>query len=222
MHRLITLGIGLLLVTGVTLHAPLSSFAEDAKDKGHKAEAPEGKDAGHDAGHDDHGGKPDLPMKWRADLALWSLITFVVFFFVLRAVAWNPLRTALDGREAGIAKNIADAESARVKAEQMLSEHERKLAKVQDEVKEILAEARRDADTARQNVMADAAREAEATRNRALTDIERAKNQALDELFDAMSARVLAASEHVIGRSLGEGDHNRLIDEALAQVSNKA
>ena len=38
----------------------------------------------------------------------------------------------------------------------------------------------------------------------------------------APASRVLAASEHVIGRSLRDADHSRLIDEALAQVSPKA
>ena len=70
--------------------------------------------------------------------------------------------------------------------------------------------------------MNDATRDAEATRNRALADIERAKNQALDELFSVMSSRVLAASEHVIGRSLKDEDHSRLVDEALSGMAQKA
>lgn len=163
-----------------------------------------------------------IPMKFKADLALWSVVTFLVFFFVLSKIAWKPLTAALDRREAGVEKSIADAESARVKAEQMLHDHERKLAKVQDEVKAMLDEARRDAETARQTILADAQKEATATRQRALAEIEQAKNQALDQLFDAMSDRVVSATEHVIGRSLNEGDHSRLVSEALAQVSQKA
>lgn len=218
MQRLIIIGLGLLLAVTASLQAPVAALAAD-----HPSEAAGDKAGGDHPGGDPHGsggGKPELPMKWRADLALWSLVTFLVFFFVLRAVAWNPLRTALDGREAGIAKNIVDAEQARLRAEQMLAEHERKLSKVQDEVKEILAEARRDGEVARQNLIADATREAEAMRSRAVSDIDRAKNQALDELFSVMSSRVLAASEHVIGRSLNDADHSRLVDEALAQVSS--
>lgn len=163
-----------------------------------------------------------IPMKFKADLALWSFITFLVFFFALSKIAWKPLTAALDKREAGVERNIADAEAARHKAEQMLREHQQQLAKVQDEVKAMLDEARRDAETARQSILADAQKDAEATRSRALAEIEQAKNQALDQLFDAMSERVVSATEHVIGRSLNDGDHSRLVSEALAQVAPKA
>jgi hypothetical protein len=79
------------------------------------------------------------------DLALWTLITFVVFLIVLKKFAWSPLIAGLDRRESGVLDNIAAAEAARLKAEKMLAEHAAKLDKVQDEVREIVAVARRDA-----------------------------------------------------------------------------
>src|SRR5262249_54714150 len=81
-----------------------------------------------------------------ADLALWSLITFLIFLAVLKKYAWGPLIEGLDKRETSVLDNIAAAEAARVKAEKMLAEHAAKLEKVQDEVREIIAEARRDAE----------------------------------------------------------------------------
>lgn len=178
-----------------------------------------------DAEHDPHAGAAggvDLPMKFKGDLALWSFVTFLVFFLVLSKIAWKPLTAALDKRESGIEKNIIEAEAARVKAQQMLAEHERKLATTQEQIRAMLDEARRDAETAKQTILAEAAKQAEAERKRAVADIEQAKNVALGQLFDAMSDRVVAATEHVIGRSLNEGDHSRLVSEALAQVSQKA
>src|SRR5262249_25882811 len=86
------------------------------------------------------------PITFEADLAVWSLITFIVFLFVLKKFAWGPLIQGLDKREAGVLDNIAGAEAARIKAEKMLAEHASKLEKVQDEVREIIAEARRDAE----------------------------------------------------------------------------
>src|SRR5260221_7283456 len=80
------------------------------------------------------------------DLAVWTLITFVVFLIVLKKFAWVPLITGLDKRETSVLDNIANAEAARIKAEKMLAEHAVRLDKVQDEVREIVAEARRDAE----------------------------------------------------------------------------
>ncbi|MBA3314980.1 MAG: F0F1 ATP synthase subunit B [Planctomycetota bacterium] len=159
------------------------------------------------------------PLAWHADLSLFSAIVFLIFLAVLTKFAWKPLTAGLDTRERRIRDDIAAAESSRVKAEHMLAEHAAKLDRVQDEVKAILAEARRDAEVARQNIVSAAQTEADATKNRAIHEIERARDQALKELFDTMAGRVADATEHVLGRGLTEGDQQRLIDEALAGFS---
>ena len=155
------------------------------------------------------------------DLALWSLVTFAVFVVVLRKLAWGPMIEGLDKRESRVLQNISEAETARVKAEKMLAEHAAKLEKVQDEVRGILAESRRDAEHTKSEIMAVAQREAEAAKQRAVQDIERARDQALDELFNHMGRCVREATEQVVGRSLTDADYERLIDEALASVTSK-
>jgi F-type H+-transporting ATPase subunit b len=158
-----------------------------------------------------------VPLRFKADLAFWSLITFVIFVFLLARFAWKPLIAALDKRESRIRDDIAAAESARVKAEQMLAEHAKTLAKVQDEVRAILAEGRRDAEHARQEIVSEAQKEAENAKQRALHEIGRARDGALKDLFEVMASQVAHATEHVLGRSVNGADQDRLIDEALAQ-----
>lgn len=157
-------------------------------------------------------------MNFKADLALWSLVTFLLFVFVLKQFAWGPLSAALDQREASIRKDIADAEANRLKAETLLKDYESKLATAQEEVKAIIAEARRDAEHTKQDIMSTAQREAEATRQRAIGDIERARDAALGELFDFVSKNVLQATEQVLQRSLSGEDQERLVREALSQM----
>lgn len=155
---------------------------------------------------------------FQADLPLWTAITFLIFFLLLAKFAWGPLRDGLDAREAGIRKNISDAEAHRVKSEHLFREYEAKLAKAQEEVKSILAEARRDADTAKQDILATADKESQAMRQRAVSDIERARDQALKELFEVVSSNVMQATERVVGRSLSGADQDRLVKEALASL----
>ncbi len=202
----------LLVAVGVTA-APAASAPPADAPEGHKEsgihDPLEGEASAHAPG-------PMTAEKQDADLAVWSLITFVVFLFVLKKFAWGPLIEGLDRRETGVLDNIAAAEAARIKAEKMLAEHAAKLDKVQDEVREIIAEARRDAEHTRAEIVATAQKEAEATRVRAVQDIERARDQALDDLFDHMGRCVREATETVIGRSLTGADNERLIEEALS------
>jgi F-type H+-transporting ATPase subunit b len=168
---------------------------------------------------DSHGKlKPELPMDFQQDLALWSAITFLVFLWVLKKIAWEPLLTGMATRESKIRQDIHDAEANRQKAVHLLKEYEAKLGQVQEEVRGILAEARRDADVAKQEILATAERESSAMRQRAVADIERARDQALGELFGFVSQNVIQATEQVVGRSLNGADQERLVREALANL----
>ncbi len=159
------------------------------------------------------------PSEWKADLAIFSLIVFGLLFVALYAKAWPKISSALEEREAGIRRAIADAEKARVDSAEMLKQHQAKLDAVHEEVKAILAEARRDAEHTKNEIIASATTEATAIKNRALADIGLAKDKALHELFDKMADQVAAATSHVVGRTVTGDDQSRFISEALSKVS---
>lgn len=171
-----------------------------------------------DAAHAE--GDQGVPVGFKGDLALWSLVTFLVFLFVLKKLAWTPMIHGLDKREEGLRQQAAESQQALDKANALLADHEARLAATHDEVKEIIAEARRDAERTGQDIVSAAQSEAEAARNRAVEEVGRAKDVALKELFDAMSGQVAGATEHVLGRALNDSDQDRLIDDALKQVAN--
>ena len=204
--------------------AAFAQVEAEAPDHGHDAGATghaDGEHAGTDAAHaeGDHGGHAEGPITWDTDLALWSLISFLILFTVLRVFAWGPISGGLNSREARIREDIHAAEQARVQAQHMLAQHEEKLNRVQDEVRAIIAEARRDADHTKQEIISEAQKEAEATKKRAIAEIQQARDTALNDLFNTMSTQVANATEHVLSRSLTQDDQSRLIDEALAQFS---
>ena len=221
MFRIISKFVAVAVVC-VALHGSQVSFAVDPVHAdpvhGDATHAPAGAAHGAEGGAA-HGHEGGLPMKWSQDLALFSLVTFAVYLLVLRLGAWGPLQAGLSERERGIQQNIADAEASRLKAEALLKDHELKLAKVQEEVRDILAEARRDAEHTKQEIITTAHKEADASKQRAIADIERSRDQALTELFDFVSTNVVNATENVIGRSLSGDDHDRLVKDALSQIN---
>jgi len=186
--------------------APVSAAQEDA--------------AAHD-GHaeDDHGGHPTgVPMNWKADLALWSFIIFLLFLGVLGKFAWKPMIEGLDKREAGIRNAIAEAEENRRKSEALLADYQSKLKAAEQTVQAMVAEARRDAERTSQDLIAAAQRDVDAIRVRAKDEIRQAKDTALSEVFSQVNAQVILATEHVLGRALSDGDQDRLVGEAVAQL----
>ena len=160
-----------------------------------------------------------VPIGFKLDLALWSLVVFVLFLFVLKKFAWAPMIEGLDKREAGILKAISDAEEGRRKSQVLLAEYDQKLKAAEQTVQAMVAEARRDAERTSQDLKADAQREVEAIRDRAKDDIRQAKDTALTEVFTQMNSQILRATEHVLGRALQDVDQDRLVGEALSKIS---
>jgi F-type H+-transporting ATPase subunit b len=163
-----------------------------------------------------------VPIKFKKDLALWSAVTFLIFLFLLGRYAWKPLIAALDAREGQIRGDISAAESARLKAEQMLAEHSKRMAQVQDEIREALAQGRRDAESLKQEIVGQAQKEAVAAKDRAVQEISRARDSALKDLFDVVATEVAHATQHVLGRSVNSSDQDRLIEEALTQFPRRS
>lgn len=222
-----TLAVALWVSAGGNLQAqdapmPAAAAAPAAADNGHgHGDAAHGDHAHAHIGEDVH---PDVknPAQFVPDLAIYTLIVFLVLFFTLQAIAWPKIAGALDARESGIKKAIADAEGAKLQAEAFMKEHRGRLEAVEEQVKEIVAEGRRDAERTKMDILKQAEVEAEAMKNRAIAEITRAKDQALNEIFDTMASQVSAATEHVLGGNLSSGDQDRLIRDALNQVSSKA
>lgn len=159
------------------------------------------------------------PLKFDVDLGIWALVIFLGLLAILTKFAWRPILDGLDARETGIAKNIDEAEQARLKAEDNLAQYEAKLASVNDEAAAILAEARSDATAAKEKIMSEAAEEAQRTKERALADIEAAKSAAVRELAESSVNTAVSLAGNIVGRSLDKNDHASLIDKAVDRFS---
>ncbi len=215
MHRKVSGRIRAILVVIALSVSPMAAFVHAADEEHADHPSAEESQNGHEAGEHESG----VPLSPKEDLAIWSLVVFLVLLAVLKKFAWGPIVQGLEAREGGIRKEIEDAQAAHEKAKALLAEHEYKMDKVQDDVREILAEARRDAEHARNEMMAGAQAETEAMKNRAVHEIERARDEALDQLFSHMADSVVQATQEVLTRSISESDDKQLIDDALAKFS---
>jgi F-type H+-transporting ATPase subunit b len=167
---------------------------------------------GHDIGHK---GVSHAPEEFKADLAIYTFIVFLLLLGILWRFAWGPIVEGLEKREHGIAEHIAAAEKANQDARNMLAEYERKLASSADEVRAIIDEARRDAEHTQQEILAKARADAQAERDRALREIETARDQALKELGERSANLAVDLAGKIVRAQLNPADHARLIDDAM-------
>ncbi len=157
------------------------------------------------------------PLSVDPDLALWTLIVFVVLLIVLGKFAWGPIIAGLEKREETIAKHIADAERMNQEAKVLLAQYEEKLAAAASQVRELMEDARRDAEHTRQTILAEAKTGADAERARSLREIESATDAALETLAERSAQLAVELAGKILKFKLSSDDHARLIQEALAK-----
>ena len=149
-------------------------------------------------------------------LMIWTLVAFAITFFVLRKYAFGPIQKAIDDRREKIRMSIQEADRARDEARALLEEHRALIGKAKGEAEDILAEARRIADSQRERVK----EETEADRQRRLEEtkrqIEAETQRALEQIRAEVASLTLIATERVTGKVLSAEDQRRLIDEAIS------
>ena len=171
--------------------------------------------------HQNAGPKLEDPSQWKSDLALASLVVFLCLLLLLSKFAWRPVMEGLEARERGIAANIEEAKRSADMAAAQLRQYEAKLAAATEESREILNQARKDAEAARERIMAEAQAIAARERQRAIEDIQSAKNVALQEMTQKSVDLAVAMAGRLVRRQLKPEDHAQLIREMLEQFPSR-
>jgi F-type H+-transporting ATPase subunit b len=179
------------------------------------------REAADEAIAEESGGGPN-PLAIDPDLAIWTGVVFLLLFAVLRVFAWPQITAALTEREKKIADNIAAAEAVNAEARRLLAEHEAKLAAAAGEVREMLEEARRDAENTRKRIEAEGHQAAKDEIDRAVREIGRARDAAVQELAVASANVAIDLARNVVKSEISADRQQQIVREALSKLSAAA
>jgi F-type H+-transporting ATPase subunit b len=151
-------------------------------------------------------------------LLVWTLLAFLIVFFLLKKMAWPAIIKGLRDREQGIANSLATAEKVRAEMAQLKNENEALLALAREERAQLLKEARETKD----RIISEAKEQAKVEANKIITEAQLAINTqkmaALTDVKNQVGKLVIEVSEKVLRRELGNKEsqetHIRgLVDE---------
>jgi len=151
---------------------------------------------------------------------VWVLAIFLLVAIILYRTAWKNVLIGLKAREERIRKDIADAESARMKAEETLRHYDSRLAEAEQKVREIIDKAAIDAERIGTSIRMKAQEEAEEAKERATKEIEAAKQTALTEIYEQTANLATAVAEKIIRRNLNPDDQRDLVNQSLQQLQH--
>jgi F-type H+-transporting ATPase subunit b len=158
----------------------------------------------------------------RLDLTIWTIVVFVLLLLVLRRFAWKPMLEGLRGRESRVRGALDEAQRAREAAHQLRDRLHTELAGIQDKLRALMDDARRDAQDARDRLVAEGKADLQAERDRAHRELSTAREQAVQELWGEAARLATLVSARVIGRSLDDESHRALVEEAVNELQGAA
>lgn len=150
-------------------------------------------------------------------LFFWTLLAFLIGFFLLKKFAWAPILEALNEREKNIADSISSAEKVRNEMASMKSEHEVLLNQAREERTLMLKEAKE----TKEKIINDAKDAAKEEANKIMTEtrqqIEFQKNAAIIDVKNQIGTLVIEVAEKVLRKELANKEEQNKYINTLAQ-----
>lgn len=166
------------------------------------------------SGGDGHGAEPKGWVKTDTYRVMNFTVLVVALFIVLR----KPVSQALSGRIQGIKDQLEDLEAKKKAAEKSLSDYNEKLASLDKEAEQIVAEYTRQGEEAKARILKEAESMSEKLKDQARKNIEHEFEQAKAKLQAEIVEKALEKAEQVIVAKITAKDQDKLVDEYLDKV----
>jgi F-type H+-transporting ATPase subunit b len=135
-------------------------------------------------------------------LLIWTLVAFLIVFFLLKKFAWPAIIKGLGDREQNIATSIASAEKIKLEMAQLKNDNEALLVQAREERALLLKEAKETRDKLITEAREDAKSQAAKIVADAQLTINNQKMAAITDLKNQVGNLVIDISEKVLRREL--------------------
>jgi F-type H+-transporting ATPase subunit b len=152
-------------------------------------------------------------------LIIWTLLVFVIVFFILKKYAWKPILNSLGEREKNISDAILSTEKIKIEMESLKNENEILLNKAREERSQMMREAKE----TRDKIISEAKEQAKQEMNKIIADAQAAINQqkmaSITDLKNQVGNLVVEVSEKILRRELNNKDEQeKYINQLAANV----
>ncbi|HSD65032.1 MAG TPA: F0F1 ATP synthase subunit B [Ignavibacteriaceae bacterium] len=152
-------------------------------------------------------------------LIFWTVITFIVLMILLKKVAWKPILTALDQREAAIRESLEKAEKAREEAQKVLDENKTNIAQAEEESKKIIDQSRAYAEKLKEQIIRESKEQAKKIVDNAADEIERKTEAAFNDLKNQVAEIAINAAEKILKETLNKETNKKIVDKYIDNIS---
>ncbi len=155
-------------------------------------------------------------------LIVAQVITFLVGLFLLWLIAYKPIMGIFSRRADQIKQDLDAAEAARLKMEAAKGQYDRELAALAEKGREIVQQAARAGQEAREAIVQEARGQGQELLRQAAERIALEKAKALKELRQEVVALSIQVAEKVLREAVTPAVDQRLINQTLDQLETQS
>lgn len=148
-------------------------------------------------------------------LLLAQIINFLILLFVLYKFAYGPILKMLEERTDKIEKGLKDADESHKKLAEIVQKEKEVMAEARKEAQAIIVKAEEQAKKSKDGIAIEAKAQAEKIMQDTEKKIEEEKNKMLAEVKGEVAKLVVLATEKVIAEKLDVAKDKEIIEKSL-------
>lgn len=151
-------------------------------------------------------------------LMFWTLIIFLILFFVLSRYAFKPITAAVAAREKALEDAIAGAKADREGAAKLLAEHQSQLDNARAEAQKLIVEGRQVGEKVRAEMIEETRLQQQDMLERARREIDAEKQRAIADLRREAVDLAIAGAGKVIEKNLDDSSNRQIVESFLSSI----
>lgn len=158
------------------------------------------------------------PLALNIPLVVTQLIGFLLLLWFLNRFVFKPIFGILDERQRLITESYDQMDADRARMEQTRREYEQRLAGIEEEAREKIQAAVKEAQSLRDNLVADARTQAETIVEQGRNESERDRQRAFLEMRSQIVTLAVSAAGKVIDANLDGARQTKLVDDFIGSL----
>lgn len=154
-------------------------------------------------------------LKISASDFIWTIISFLLFMFLLNKVLLKPVMSFMDARKARIDAGLEEGKKAKKALDDNDVKLRQELVQASTDARAVVNSARSEAEKAKDEKLSEAHAQAEEIRRKARENVKNSESAAETEIDDSMAEFVSLLSDKLVGG--GSADNKDVIDSVVAK-----
>jgi F-type H+-transporting ATPase subunit b len=153
-----------------------------------------------------------------SSLIFWSLLSFGIFFLLLKKFVFPPILETLDEREKKIRGDIENADKLKKEAVSIKEDLEKELKSAHDKAKTIVQMANSESKKIQEKSLKETQAKIKQMQSDMEREIEVSRNKLMSEIRSFTAALTISSTEKFLKKAMDDADRKRLAEESIEEV----